>query len=423
MVKARPILCSAVIAVLLACLPVPALAVVAEADPANARLQISVETPKDSVYPREMVLLRIRGAYRTQMGYEHVEQPELRDFTWFQLGRDRWFPSDLDGFQARGFERRIALFPQRSGRLDISPFIHHLMLPGSERDEITVTSNATTLDVAPLPAQAGDWWLPARSVTVTDQWDPAPETLQPGGIAQRTVTIEAVGVNAEQLPPQPRLSAPKAVIFPGQGERETRIGSDGPVGRAVYRWEVRPILPHLILDEVEIPWFDTVQRTMRTAILPARRLAWGAGSEENLAVEASAASHSRLLVGAGIAAFIAGLVVMFAGTTPSEFRARLPRRAPPQLKAMRAAARRGDQPAFRRAVSALARDDRDAARHWMQEPEVAGGLARLDARLFAGVATEAEPDLRALARAIEQAWRRSRKAEMPEPAGLAPLDG
>jgi hypothetical protein len=422
MVKARPIVWSAIFAVLVASVPVQALALVTEADPADARLQISVETPKDSVYPREMVLLRIRGAYRTQMGYEHVEQPELRDFTWFQLGRDRWFPSDLDGFQARGFERRIALFPQRSGRLDISPFIHHLMRPGSERDEITVTSNATTLDVAALPAQAGDGWLPARSVKVTDQWDPAPETLQPGGIAQRTVTIEAVGVNAEQLPPQPRLSAPKAVIFPGQGERETRIGPDGPVAHAVYRWEVRPILPHLILDEVQIPWFDTVQRTMRTAILPARRLAWGTGAEK-LGADTSAESNSRLLVGAGIAAFVTGLVILLAGTAPGEFRARLPRRAPPQLKAMRAAARRGDQPAFRRAVSALARADRDAARRWMQEPDVTGGLARLDARLFAGAATDVDPDLRVLARAVEQAWRRSRKAEMLEPVALAPLDG
>ncbi|MGG2329563.1 hypothetical protein ACE40V_24740, partial [Salmonella enterica] len=66
-------------------------------------------------YPREMVLLRIRGLYRAQITLEDLRQPPLQNFSWTQLGRDRWFKASIDGQEARGFERVVAVFPQHAG--------------------------------------------------------------------------------------------------------------------------------------------------------------------------------------------------------------------------------------------------------------------------------------------------------------------
>jgi len=56
----------------------------------------------------------------------------------------------------------------------------------------------------------GDWWLPASSLKTI--WDSAPDQIPFGETALRTVTIEAVGMTADQLPPLPFLP-------PGQADQ------------------------------------------------------------------------------------------------------------------------------------------------------------------------------------------------------------
>jgi hypothetical protein len=391
---------------LLAASPAPAL------DDGDLALAVTAEVPGGAApYPREMVLLRIRGTYRAQIALEDLRQPSLPHFGWTQLGRDRWFRTTIQGQEARGFERTVAVFPQGAGRFVVDPFVHRLTLvDGGERRLIEVRSNPLPIEVAAWQGPGGPdapepWWLPAEGLTVTDVWEPEPETLRLGEPARRTVTLEARGLTADALPPRPTLRTRGILTFAGPVERQTRITPAGPVARVTYRWDVRPGVPEPItLSAIAIPWFDTRARVMREAEIPARIVGARAAKSADEAPPPPA-SPWRALV-AGLAAF--GLALSAWGFS---------RREAPPSRALVRAARRRDARGFRAALDHAARRDPARAAAWRADPGTGPRLVALDAVLF-GRGEAPVPDLAGLARDLERIHPPAARLD-----GLAPLDG
>lgn len=411
-----------------ACL-IAAPALADEAEIADVRLEVtSLNTT--APYPHELVLLRIRGVYRPLVNREKLIQPELTNFAWAELGRDKISTIEDGGYAKRQFERIIAVYPNRSGKLQIGSFVHKLtVVDGTAQREIEVRSPPITLEVAQWSGPGGPddrrtWWLPARSLEVVDEWSGDPDHVPRGVTLTRKVTLLADGVPADMLPPPPVMVSPGIISFRGPNDRETKIRLEGPIASASYSWEMRPTTayPATVL-ELRIPWFDTTTRTMREAIIPARRMAWAAAADETAEPKAPKAEipPTIAVVGAGVAALVGGLGVLLVGGGGGALR--LPQRPPRELRALKSAARRRDAAAVRAALTSLARREPEKAATWRADPEVRGGMAALDQTLFAGAASSPALDLRALARAVIAARRKTlpplRSAQSP----LAPLDG
>ncbi len=268
----------------------------------GARLWVEVEDKGREPYPQEMVLVRIRGLYTVPIALEKLEVPELPGFRVVQLGGDVWTSATDNGRPARALQRTLALFAQHGGMLTIPAFTHRLTVidASDERREVTLASEPQTLNVAPMPEDKGAWWLPARSVTLTESWSVPPEALGIGQSTRRTITIEAEGVADDQLPPLTMPPVPKLIAFASPVTRETTLavsldeataeqrrqalrrpgrlpvvsGRDGPRARATFVWDIRPTTDEAVeLPAIEVPWFDTDAGTMRMAKLPARTVA------------------------------------------------------------------------------------------------------------------------------------------------------
>ena len=394
----------------------------------DVRLEVTPETSGGAQpYPNEMVLLRIRGLYRPLINIAHVVQPSLVDFNWTNLTRDVIFASEWGGFPARAFERTIAVFPEKTGDLVIGSFTHKLtVVDGLGQRLIEVKSPPVTLKVADWQGPGGPrdpnrWWLPSSGVRVTDQWSGDPNHMARGETIRRTVTIEADGAMAEQLPPAPVMRSGGVISFRGPIDRDTRITEAGPVARAVYRWDMRPTTAFpAIVEPVKIPWFDTTSRTLREAVVPAQRMAWTATDAPGAKAETDVDLPSTVAVaGAGLAAFLVGFAVLTLGAGG---RSGLPRFPPRALFALRLAAWRKDAPGARAAVTRLAHAEPDNARVWSRDADVRGALADLDRRLF-DASAGASPDLRRLARLVSRARGEAITAAAPRQSALAPLDG
>ncbi|WP_455955584.1 hypothetical protein [Methylorubrum aminovorans] len=396
-------------------------------EPGDLTLTVTPDLPGGAQpYAREMVLLRLRGVYRTQILLEEMRQPALVNFSWTQLGRDHWGRTRLpDGQMALEFERTIAVFPQHTGTFTIDPFIHRLTInDGGERKQIDVRSESVPFPVAAWTGAGGGpdapepWWLPARDVSITDSWDPDPETLNKGDTARRIVTLEAQGMLAEGLPPRPVMRTRGIITFAGPVKRETLITPSGPVARATYQWDIKKGVSEVIpLDAIKIPWFDTLTRTQREAEIPARQIGGGLADREEDLKPASPASWPALA--AALAAFGLGLVLI--GFRTGSARLRLDRG---QARRLRLAAAAGDATAFRAALGRAAQAQPDLAALWRGEPDLARDLAALDRTVFGQTAeSEAPLDLPDLARRLARPRRLGPSAApTPEPR-LAPLDG
>jgi len=398
----------------------------AEIEPGDLTLTVTPELNGGAApYAREMVLLRIHGVYRQQILLEEMIQPTLANFSWTQLGRDRWSRERLpDGQVALALDRVIAVFPHHAGDFTIDPFVHRVTVnDAGARRVVDVRSAPIRLPVAPWTGKGGGpevkepWWLPARDVTITDSWSPDPETLKIGESARRIVTIEAAGLVAEGLPPRPVMRTRGILTFAGPVTRETIITPTGPVARATYQWDVRPAIGEIIpLDAIGIPWFDTVSRTMREAEIPARQIGGGLPDQERDAAPTRAAPW--VAAAAGLAAFGLGLALVGVSTGRPRLRLDAARR-----RALARAAEAGDARALRAAYAESAGAEPALARLWREDAEIVRGLAALDAGLYAqGGAAPDRAGLRALARTLARS-RKAPAATAARPDPLLPLDG
>lgn len=399
--------------------PLPAHAL----DPGDLTLTVTPELSGAPPYAREMILLKLRGVYRTQVLLEEVKQPPLTNFSWTQLGRDIWGRTRMDdGQMALEFQRTIAVFPQHTGTFTIEPFTHKLTLnDNGERKVVEVRSEPMPFPVAQWTGEGGPdaaepWWLPARDVTITDHWDPDPESIEMGQTGRRTVTLEAQGMLAEGLPPRPVMRTRGIVTFAGPVKRETLITPQGPVARATYQWDLRKGVPEVIpLEAVKIPWFDTGARAMREAEIPARQIGGGRAEREEDLRPPSPASWASLAA-AGLCAFGLGLALMGFGFRAG--RLRLDRSA---ARALRRSVAAGDAAAFRAALDGALRRQPDLAARWRADRQVAASLSALDRHVY-GRDGDASPDLAGLARLLTRPQHRP-SVVLADDTRLAPLDG
>ncbi|WP_442785938.1 hypothetical protein [Methylobacterium sp. C25] len=412
-------ICLALLAFLLAALPARAI------EPGDLTLTVSPELSGNAQpYAREMVLLKLRGVYRTQILLEEVRQPALTNFSWTQLGRDSWTRTQLpDGQMALLFERTIAIFPQHTGTFTIEPFIHKLTInDNGDRKVVDVHSEPIEFPVAKWTAESGGpdapepWWLPARDVTITDSWDPDPETVNQGDTARRIVTLEAQGMLAEGLPPRPIMRTRGIVTFAGPVKRETIITPMGPVARATYQWDLKKGVPEIIaLEGIQIPWYDTLSRTMRVAEIPARQIGGGLPDREDDLKSRNPVSWATIAA-AGLAAFGLGLALIGLGAKTPSLRVRRSER-----QALRRAAATGDAVAFRAALGRAMQVEPDLARAWQTDPQAAAALSALDRTVY-GAGESSAPDLDGLTKLFTRR-RKAVVSVLAEEPRLAPLDG
>jgi hypothetical protein len=210
---------------------------------------------------------------------DKILQPPLTDFDWQQFGIDKSSEEMLDGFWTPVIERVLVITPLKAGALTIQPFTRRteFLAANGERIETDFVSSPLVINVRSHEGvgSSGAWWLPAKSVTITDKWEPAPDKIPFGETAHRVLTIEAKGVTADRLPPPPILRAPGLVSFLGPVDRQTIVTDDGPVAQASYSWNVRPIsVMRTTTPAIHIAWFDVATRKMRDAVAPEREVAF-----------------------------------------------------------------------------------------------------------------------------------------------------
>jgi hypothetical protein len=383
--------------------------------PSIGHVEVEADLPKEPPYVGEPILLRVRWAVRANVMLDQMIQPTMTNFDWQQFGLDATTDGLVDGFPTPVVERVLMVTPLKAGPLTIPPFVLHatIVTAHNERAEMDFTSSPLVIEVRPHESvgNVGDRWLPAKSVQIADNWDTAPGEIPFGETARRTVTIEAAGTTADRLPPPPDIRAPGIIVFPGPVYRETIVTDEGPIARAAYHWNVRPVSAEpSSVPAIHVPWFDIGARKMRDASTPEREVAFlHAERKARQPVTEMPGMLSAWPLAAGVASFAWTAALAYLIGPPksrcSGWRG-LFQSTPTAIRRLRSAARRNDARAFRRAVEDLSRVDCDRWRRIAAHSDVESGLGFVDASLFAANAGTA-PALAPLAHAIATAWRKS----------------
>ena len=245
-------------------------------------IEVTVQPESGPYYVLSQVSLMVRIFYQANLTEAAINPPAPAQAS-VRLLDEVPYQSDRNGERYRVLERRYAIFPERSGSLTIPPMqlsgrlierpSDRLWQPTVRGRRVRVESEPLTLEIAPRPAGfSGDFWLPARRITLSQQIADN-EELHVGEPVTRTVIMDAMGLEEHMLEEPAWPDVPNTRIYPDQPQGISRDDGEWVLGHKEFRYAVVPEEPgELVLPEIRLDWWDTVSNEQRTAVLPEHRL-------------------------------------------------------------------------------------------------------------------------------------------------------
>ncbi|MBL1141185.1 MAG: protein BatD [Proteobacteria bacterium] len=247
---------------------------------------IEVETNTENPYVQAQIIYTVKLYRAVQTNNATLSEPEISggQAVINKLGDDKSFETRLKGKRYVVIQRQYAIFPQNSGSLVIEPLIFQGQTGsgnffsfdpfGPQPKSIVKRSDSIQLDVKPIPDSfTGNTWLPARHLSIQEQWSTAPDKLKQGEATTRILTLTANGLAASNLPTIESSLTEKLKQYPDQPEFEESNNENGYVG---VRREKMAIIPteagDYVLPAIKIPWWNTETDKLEMAELPERTI-------------------------------------------------------------------------------------------------------------------------------------------------------
>ncbi len=260
-------------------------------------MEVSLDNPKPWV--QQQVILTVRIFSRIQWREASLSDPRFRggEVLMQKLGEDRSYQKQRDGSTWQVIERRYALFPQKSGELQMEPLRLNLRVPDGKKQQRSpfgrfndpffddffasrsyrtkvVRSEALKLDIQPVPPTfSSSHWLVARDVQLKESWSGDTSTLKTGEPVTLTLSIVADGVTLGQLPELDLPNVPGLRIYPDEPSNREQVTEQGLRSTSTRKFAIIPTHPgEYRLPAVEIPWWNSRTGREERARLPSRKL-------------------------------------------------------------------------------------------------------------------------------------------------------
>lgn len=192
-------------------------------------------------------------------------------------GDQRNYEATLNDRTYNVIERSFAIFPQESGTIEISParFEARVLKEGRITGRKVFESQPQSIVVLPIPAPPEDYpdaaWLPAKEVTLGDEWSRDPGELSAGEPISRNISISALGQLETQVPVLEPPVADGVSIYPDKPVFSRRMEVAGIRGIRTDQYAMIGVRAgDVVLPGIELPWWDIEAREWRVARLPER---------------------------------------------------------------------------------------------------------------------------------------------------------
>lgn len=251
------------------------------APPGEADVFITSEVDLEETYVQSQILYRIRIYRAVQTRQPALREPSISGAeTLAELaGDERQYEAVLNGRAYNVIERAIALYPQESGEIEISParFEARILRDGRITGRKVFESQSHTINVLPIPAPPAEFpdatWLPARDVQLSEDWSRPPEEMEAGEPVTRHVTLSALGQIETQLPTlePPEIDGLNVYADKPELSRTQEAGGLRGVRRDQYAI-IGLAGGEIELPALQVPWWDIEAAEWKVASLPARTL-------------------------------------------------------------------------------------------------------------------------------------------------------
>ncbi|WP_163834043.1 BatD family protein [Spartinivicinus ruber] len=253
-----------------------------------APLFIEASLDKEPVFVQEQAVLTVY-IYHSVPLYDdsRITPLTIPNAISQQLGDVKTYETIINGQRYGVFELKYVIFPQESGEMRIpalkftgtiasrsnrsSPFglFPHRQIGAP----VVEHSPEIKLTVKAPPANTKGNWLPAKKLSLTENWSADTNQLKVGDSITRTIKIEAEGLTAAQLPPLTNSELNGVKLYPDQSTTKDLSTEQGVIGQRIESVALVPTHAGTIeLPEIRYRWFNTTSQKMTEAVLPAKQI-------------------------------------------------------------------------------------------------------------------------------------------------------
>lgn len=249
--------------------------------PGEADVFITSEVDQTEAYVQSQVLYRFKVYRAVATRQEGRRDPE---FTGVEVlveraGDERSYEAILNGKAYNVIERVLAIYPQSSGEISISParFEARVLRNGRITGRKVFESASHTITVLPIPVPPADYpdaaWLPARDVRLSEEWSREPGEIAAGEPVTRKVTISVLGQIETQIPALEPPVVEGMNVYADKPDLSRLFEAEGIRGVRREQYAMIGFRGGLVeVPAVEVPWWDIETREWRVARLPSRTI-------------------------------------------------------------------------------------------------------------------------------------------------------
>lgn len=237
-------------------------------------LFLEVETDKKTAYVQEQIIYTLR-LYTQGLINGELSEPSSTDAIIEPFGEQTKYYRMAFKQRYEVVERQYLIFPQKSGSLTINgQTFQGTSLKQGRRTRLKDMSDPVELTIKPPVASfSGKNWLPATSLFLNGHWQGDIDNLKVGDSITRKIELSALGLLGSGLPPITMAESPLYKLYVDKPVTESVQHESGAQSKRTDSFAIVAIKDGEVkLDEIRIPWWDTVNDVERVAVIPARTL-------------------------------------------------------------------------------------------------------------------------------------------------------
>lgn len=237
-----------------------------------------------TVYVQQQIIYTVAVYVAVNAQQATLSQPTAENSMVEKLGSDERFERTLNNQRYTVTRRRYAIFPQQSGKTEISSVTFAAKVSDHRKQQaigsfftpkraVTLKTPAVKIQVKPKLSNASSFWLPATQVTLTETWSSNKHALKVGEPVTWTIHLSAQGLSEAQLP---EIKIPKLNGLQWYYDtplKKRKINSKGVLGRRTEKLAIIPSkVGKITIPAIQIKWWDIRSQSIKEAILPKKTL-------------------------------------------------------------------------------------------------------------------------------------------------------
>ncbi|MFV2055700.1 MAG: BatD family protein [Thiohalomonadales bacterium] len=244
-------------------------------------IYMEVEVEPKNAYVQAQIIYTVRIFHSVNLMDASLGELKLSDGDTIvePLGNNASYDKQIDGRHYKVFEKKYALFPQKSGSITIAPLVFETRYVGNRRNlkHRRLLSKELVVKVSQKPSylkgKTLPYWLPASAVEISDKWGNGNPVFKVGEPVTRTLRVSAEGLPASLLPSLHPDELTFAKLYPDQPVLKDNKTSTGVQG---VREDKVAIIPtrsgDFIFPEIRVPWWNTQKNRWEQVIVKAKSI-------------------------------------------------------------------------------------------------------------------------------------------------------